>query len=226
MADNELKNKRRLFHRREVWLPTRRGWLVLVGAALIVGLVLISSIQSFLAVTAPVPTGILVAEGWMDDYALQSVVKIFKGGQYQKVFVTGVPLEKGAPLAEYKTYAELGAAVILKVGLDTNTVQAVPAPDVRKDRTYASALALKDWLAAHGTNVSSLTVVSQGAHARRTRLLYEKAFGSDVEIGIISIPSREYDPKRWWTKSAGVREVVDETVAYLYARLIFHEPAN
>lgn len=162
----------------------------------------------------------------MDDYALQSVVDIFKEGQYSKLFVTGVPLEKGAPLAEYKTYAELGAAVILQLGLRTNVVQAVPAPDVRKDRTYASALALKEWLAAHGTNISSLTVVSQGAHARRTRLLYEKAFGSDVEIGIISIPSREYDPKRWWTKSAGVREVVDETVAYLYARLIFREPAN
>ena len=193
----------------------------MLGVLLLVGLVLVHSIQPFLAVTAPESGGVMVAEGWMDDYAMQAAVDKFQQGHFDKFYVTGIPLEEGAPLAQYKTYAELGAAVAVKMGLSTNVVQAVPAPDVCKDRTYASAVALKEWLNGHGTNVSSLTVVSQGAHARRTRLLYEKAFGSDVKIGIISIPNREYDPNRWWIKSAGVREVIDESVAYLYARLFF-----
>lgn len=202
-------------------LPTRRGWLLLLGAVLILGLILIRSIQPFLAVTAPEPGGVMVAEGWMDDYAMQAAVDKFEHGHFDKFYVTGIPLERGAPLAEYKTYAELGAAVAVKMGLSTNVVEAVPAPDVRKDRTYASAVALKEWLGAHGTHVSSLTVVSQGAHARRTRLLYQKAFGPATRVGIIAIPNREYDPERWWISSAGVREVIDESVAYLYARLFF-----
>jgi len=210
--------------RRELLVPTRRGWLLLLLVAGCLGLVLLRTIHPFLAVSAPVTGGVLVAEGWLADYALQAAVEEFKRDDYEGFYVTGIPLEKGAPLSEYRTYAELGAAVVTKLGLATNEVHAVPAPDVRQDRTYASAVALKRWMNREGRTVPALTVVSVGAHARRTRLLYERAFGAGTEIGIIAVPDREYEPHRWWASSSGVRDVVDETVAYLYARFIFRAP--
>jgi hypothetical protein len=54
--------------------------------------------------------------------------------------------------------------------------------------------------------------------------LYEKAFGAGTVIGVIAVPDREYEPQRWWASSSGVRDVVDEAVAYLYARFIFRAP--
>ncbi len=213
-----------LLGRQELLVPTRRGWLLLVLVTGCLALVLIRSIQPFLAVSAPVTGGLLVAEGWLADYALQAAVDEYQRGAYEGFYVTGLPLEKGAPLSEYRTHAELGAAIVTKLGLAPNEVHAVPAPDVRQDRTYASAVALKQWLAQQGLAVPALTVVSVGAHARRTRLLYEQAFGAGTEIGIIAVPDRDYEPHRWWAASSGVRDVVDETVAYLYARFIFRAP--
>jgi hypothetical protein len=72
------------------------------------------------------------------------VIAEFRRHHYTKLYVVGVPLERGAPLSEYKTYAELGAATLLKLGMDRDSIQAIPAPLVRQDRTYASALVLKN----------------------------------------------------------------------------------
>src|SRR5437660_848146 len=136
--------------RRECLFPTWRGWLLLVFAVAVLVVFSLRGAYPFLAVNDPVDGGALVMEGWLPDYALQEAITEFRRGHHSRIFVTGGPLENGAPLSEYRTYAELGAATLLRLGLNTNAVQAVPAPRVRLDRTYASALALKDWLAPHG----------------------------------------------------------------------------
>ena len=112
------------------------------------------------------------------------------------------------------------------MGLDTNAVQAVPAPLVRTDRTYASAVALRDWLHGHGGPVAGLNVISVGPHARRTRLLFERALGQGTTVGIIALEDREYDPGRWWKSSQGFRTVTGEWLAYGYARLLFSPPED
>jgi hypothetical protein len=74
----------------------------------------------------------------------------------------------------------------------------------------------------------SFNILTEDFHARRTRLLYEKVFGKDVAIGIIAIPSPDYDAHHWWRYSDGVREAVGESIAYLYAKFLFFpwEPAH
>ncbi|MGA2785955.1 MAG: YdcF family protein [Verrucomicrobiota bacterium] len=211
-----------LVRRRECLLPTWRGWLLLLLTGLLMATGAVRKVQSFLAVTDPVAGGALVVEGWAPDYALEEVITEFRHHHYTKLYVVGVPLEKGAPLSEYKTYAELGAATLLKLGLDRDSVQAVPTPAVRQDRTYTSALALKQWLQEHDAMPAELNLMSLGAHARRSRLLFEKAFGRDTRVGIIALEDRDYDPELWWKSSQGVRTVTDELIAYGYARLWFH----
>ena len=135
----------------------------------------------------------------------------------------GGPLPKGHCLAEYGSYAELAAATLKKLGLDEDKIRAVPVCGVKKDRTYASAMALKKWLLDSGLNVKAINIISHGCHARRTWLLFEKAFDEDkVEVGIITEPNRNYDPKRWWTSSEGVRTVIGQAIAYIYARVFFY----
>jgi len=164
---------------------------------------------------------VLVVEGWVPDYVLEEARAEFGRHRYLTLYVTGGPLERGGYLSEYKTYAELGAATLIQIGMSKDALEAVPAPLVRQDRTYTSAVALNNWLRQHGVNVTSINVVSMGAHARRSRLLFQEAFGEGSRVGIIAVEDRNYDPRYWWKFSQGVRVVVDELVAYIYAVFVF-----
>jgi uncharacterized SAM-binding protein YcdF (DUF218 family) len=213
-----------LLRRRQCLMPTLRGWLLLgVGAAALLVSVF-RGIQPFLAVTDPVPGGILVVEGWMPDYALKAAIAEFKRTHYDRLLVTGIPLQNGAPLSEYKNFAQLGAATLIKLGLSTNEVQAVPAPEVQRDRTYATAIALKHWLREHHLAPTRINLITGGAHARRSRLMFEKALGKGVAVGVIALPPKDYEERRWWHSSQGVRTIIGEALAYTYARLLFHPP--
>ncbi len=192
--------------------------LVTVGALVVFG---VRGAYSFLAVSDPVDNGALVVEGWLPDYAFQEAIKEFRKGYHSQIFVTGGPLENGAPLSEYRTFAELGAATLLRLGGGTNAVQAVPAPRVQLDRTYASAVALKNWLDSHAITETNFNVISLGPHSRRSRLLFEKALGKNYNVGVIAVGNQEYDTNHWWESSSGVRTMMDESIAYLYVRLSF-----
>ncbi len=205
-------------------MPTFRGCIVISLSVGVLLILFVRSLYPFLALNDPVPGGLLVVEGWAPDYGLQIAMEEFKRDHYQKIYVTGGPLELGFHLAAYKTYAQLGAATLIRLGLDSNVVQAVPAPMVRQDRTYTSAVSLKKWLLEHGIQPTKIHLMTEGPHGRRSRLLYEKAMGHEVVVGVTSFPSRQYDPQHWWRYSAGFRNVVDEAVAYLYARLLFSAP--
>jgi len=213
-----------LLRRRQCLVPTLRGWLLL-GLSTVALLVLVfRGIHPFLAMTDPVPGGVLVVEGWVPDYMLEAAIAEFKRTHYDRLFVTGVPLQHGAPLSEYQNYANLGAATLVKLGLSTNRVQAVPAPAARRDRTYHTAVALKHWWRDHDLAPTRVNLITGGPHARRSRLMFQKALGRGVTVGVIAIPANDYDEQRWWRYSQGVRIIIGETLAYTYARLFFYPP--
>ena len=49
----------------------------------------------------------------------------------------------------------------------------------------------------------------------------KKRFGKDVQVGIIAVANVDYPANRWWHYSQGLKDVVSEFAAYLYARLLF-----
>ena len=215
-----------LARRRSKWVLTWRGRLLVL--ALGAGVLMVGGrhLPFFLAVNAPVTSEVLVVEGWVPDYALAAAVAEFKERGCARLYATGGPREAGVPLSEYKTYATLSSAVLIRLGLSEQAVQAVSAPGMRKDRTYASAVALREWLRAHGGVPLRFNVLSVGPHARRTRLMYEKAFGKNIQVGIIAIEDQDYPAAQWWKSSSGVRSVLDEALAYVYARVFFRRPGD
>jgi hypothetical protein len=202
-------------------VPTCRGGLALLLGLAMVAWVSVRTIYPFLATNHPYPGGVLVVEGWASSRALDYVVAEFGRNHYEKIYVTGGPVEIGTFMSNYPTYAERGAATLVGMGLGTNTVQAVPAPITRQDRIYTSAAALRNWWREHGVTPKGVNLISEGPHARRTRLFYRKALGKEVQVGVVALPGRDIDPKHWWRTSAGFRSVVDEFVGYLYAVLFF-----
>lgn len=214
----------RLVRRREGWFPTWRGWLAVSGVLLALALLVVGRLHPFLAVTSPVDSDYLAVEGWVPDFVHEAGLKEFRKGGYKLLLVPGGPLEKGEPLSEYQTFAEFGAAVLRRYGCPTNVLRAVPAPKVRHDRTYASAYALRLWLEREKLPPRRLNVVTADSHARRTRLLFQKAFGDATEIGIIAIPDDRFDSNRWWRSSQGFRTITGEAIGYVYARFLFSPP--
>jgi uncharacterized SAM-binding protein YcdF (DUF218 family) len=210
--------------RRQCLAPTLRGWVLLVLSFGALAVFAALEVEPFLAVTDTVPGGVLVVEGWVPDYMLEVAIAEFKHTHYAKLFVTGIPLEQGAPLSEYKNYACLGAATLLKLGLSTNEVQAVPTPLTQRDRTYAMAFSLKHWLREHGMAPTKVNLITSGPHARRSRLMFEKALGRDCPVGVLAVPAIDYDERHWWRSSQGVRIIISEVIVYTYARLLFYPP--
>src|SRR5437660_6987324 len=109
---------------RKCLVPTLRGGLVLVVILAALTTLAVREIHPFLAITDPLPGGYLVVEGWAPDYTLRQAFSEVHRNHYEKVLVTGGPLLWGAPLSEYKTYAEIAAATLEKLGFSTNMIQA------------------------------------------------------------------------------------------------------
>jgi uncharacterized SAM-binding protein YcdF (DUF218 family) len=211
-----------VFVRTERWGLSWRGRILvsIVSAGLVVSVYF--SVYPFLAITQRVNANVLVVEGWVHKYAIRSAVEEFRRGSYQRIFTTGGPVVgNGGYVNDFQTSASVGADLLKKVGVPDEAVQMVPSHEIGRDRTYSSALALRDWLENHDRSVRSFNIVTEDFHARRTRLLYEKAFGKDVAIGIIAVRNPDYDASHWWRYSDGVREAVGESIAYLYAKLFF-----
>lgn len=213
-----------LLRRRECLVPTLRGWVLAALGVAALALLGFLGIGPFLAVTDPIPGGVLVVEGWSPDWVMKAAITEFKQHPYAKLLVTGLPVEQGTLLSAYTNYAHVGVATLLKLGLTTNEVQAVPANNVRRDRTYNMAVSLKHWVREHGLSPAKVNLMTVGAHARRSRLLFEKALGNGVAVGIVAIPDEGYDARHWWNSSQGVRTVIGEALAYGYARFLFHSP--
>ena len=219
-----MKSYFSLLQRKERLCLTWRGRLAVLVLLALALFGAVRGIHPFLAVHESKPGGYLVVEGWAPDYVFETVTNEFAKNHYKKIYITGNPIDKGAPLMEYKSAAELGAATLAKMGMDTNCFEAVPAPFVARDRTYTSALTLKEKLAAEGKLPAKLNILTLDTHARRTRLLAEQVFGTNATIGVLAIPCRDYDGAHWWRSSPGVRIVMGELLAYGYARFIFTKP--
>jgi len=208
--------------RKERWGMSSQGWLVVFGGLLLIVALFLFRIYPFLAVTRPVDTNVLVVEGWIHEYAIRAAVEEFRHKSYERVFATGGPVEgNGGYINDYNTSASVGADLLKKDGLPDGALQMVPSRVMDRDRTYGSALALRNWLQEHNMTVRSVNVLTEDLHARRTRLLFQRALG-DVTVGVIAIPNPDYDAKHWWRYSAGVKDVFAEAVSYLYARLLFY----
>lgn len=218
--------KLKFFHQRTLWIPTGRGCALIVSVFLLCGWFCFSHLYGFLAIRAPVPSEILVVEGWASDNVLKQSIQEFYQNGYRCIVTVGVPVENGSYLLDYKTFAEIAAQSLRKMGVPENAVFAAPGHQVMTDRTYQSAVAFKKWLQKNRPETRSINMISGGAHARRTRLMFEKALGPEIKVGILSKDPEEYNGNNWFLCSAGVRDVMSEFISYCYARLIFRPPST
>ncbi|MEO6245603.1 MAG: ElyC/SanA/YdcF family protein [Opitutaceae bacterium] len=208
--------------RRERWGLSWRGCAVLL---FFIGLAtggFLFGVYPFFAVSDRVETRLLVVEGWVDNHAIKVAAEEFQLGGYERVFSTGGPVEGvGGYVNDYSTAASIGAGRLKQAGVPAEKVQMVPSRVSARDRTYGSAVALREWCEQNQVPLTAVNVLTVDVHARRSRLLFQMALGPKVKVGIISVPNVDYDAARWWRYSEGVRAVIGESIAYAYVRFLF-----
>lgn len=209
-----------LVRRREIWFPTIWGWLVLLLIAAATIVFVARNLHGFLAPNHAVGARVLVVEGWLNPEGLDQAVSAFRAGAYERVVTTGGPID-WPELRAHATFAERAADYLRRHGLADASVTAVPAPETLEDRTYLSAVMVREWARRSGLAFDALDVFSSGTHARRTRLLYRLAFGPNVEVGVFAARSSDYDANAWWRTSTGARDVLDQAIGLLWVKIFF-----
>lgn len=209
-----------LFVRRQRWTLTWTGRLLVLASVAALAVILARGLYTFLAITEPTDGQFLVVEGWMSTYAYREAGAQFRKGHYQKVIAAGVlDWDEGGELREH-----FGGERLIGFGVPPDRVVTTSSGEVRQERTFHAALAVKRWLQEQGLRATSIDLVTLGAHARRSRLVYQSALGNEVKVGVIALEDRRFDRDHWWRSSVGVRTVLGELIAYLYVRMVYSVP--
>ena len=213
----------------------RRRRLILVtfsiGATLI-GLVWVVWIHRFLALTQPVGQGVLVVEGWIPRAALASVPAVFSAGDYQYLAI----VTSARDSADNGLSTDNVARELVRLGCNANKLVRITAPfgTTRRtyefpvwgnwatlnltQRTYATALAVRDWLSQLPAPIKSVDILTVGVHSRKSWIFFQHVMGSRYRVGVISAPEPSYDPRYWMLSKRGFLIVNRSLCGYLYAK--------
>lgn len=211
-----------LVNKKPRWGLTWKGWLVVIFVLSSWIYYTFQNIVPFLTAQAPIDAELLVIEGYIPDYALPGIIREYRSKPYKMIITTGVWYPQGTYLAQFKTAPDVLRYSLIKLGIDPENIVSVPLPrNEYRDRTYQCAMSIKKYLAQNRLQFESMNLYSVGVHGRRSRYLFEKALGDQMEIGNIVALEITYNPDRWYKTSTGFRTVTDEMVAWLYARVLF-----
>jgi len=121
---------------------------------------------------------------------------------------------------DFHSVASICAYGLVQGGVPPGQVTTLPSGEREKNRTLASAMAVRHWLEREGlAGRCSLNVVSESIHSRRTYIIYHKVLkGTGCQVGMIPV-SLEGDRYKGFTISR--KDIAREMAGSLYYRLLF-----
>lgn len=216
-----LLAKPRLFKTYTLCLPTIWGWLLLLSLSALLAFWSVRNIAYFLAYQKPVTSQILVVDGWMNEANLLEAAHHFESGNYQFVITSGGPIKHTMLNPQHDYYAEQASYILEKYGIPASKIITIPTPASAQNRTFLSAVTVRDWLDKNMPSYKSLNLFTSGVHSRRSLFLYRMAFDDDKQIGVLLAPPDGYQLSDWWTNSAGVKSVLMETFSFAWTVCCF-----
>ncbi len=209
-----------LFRRRYLPVPTLPGALLILLALGLPLYFLFTHAAHFLALQKPVGGELLVIEGWLGKNELAAAYRTFDLQGYRFAIVSGGPIT-----SDFNTgpanYAERAREYLLSVGFPQARLTAVPAPYSAQERTFLSAVTVREWLSEQGVVIDSLDVFSADIHARRSRDLYRLAFGEEVSVGVYAMEPEDFELDRWWESSDTAKAVLAELLGWVFVKCCF-----
>jgi len=177
----------------------------------------LARLHDFLAMNAPVAANVLVVEAWIwQAPAMREAADEFMRGHYDRAIAVGAPVEEESGDRSHSS-AELAAARLKELGVPAAAIVTLPLTGDTTHRTYRSALLVREWLRRSHERVTGLNVFTLGSHGRKSLILFQRALGSGLPLGVISGTDHTFDPKQWWISPRGIYVIARKTAGYLYA---------
>jgi hypothetical protein len=168
----------KIINKRERWGLTGWGWLSLLIMVMIGGWLFVRNIVPFLSKEKTIDARVMVLEGYIPDFALPGIIKIFHESNYEFLIATATTYDQGLYISGVASPADLFGKSLKRLSFDNNKMDLVPAPaNVLCDRTFDTGIAVKSFLEIYHPEVKKINLVSLGVHARRSQYLYKLAFG-------------------------------------------------
>jgi hypothetical protein len=176
-----------LLVRRERWGLSWRGRLLTL--ILLLGILGFGyrSLHPFLAVTEQLTDELLIVEGWIPVYTVHLAAEEFVRGKYRRLLIVRPLYEGEEGVLHGRHTGEYMATVLARCGVPEDSIETLYFRGSDQDRTYHSALAVRDWLSEQDEQIGGLEVATMGPHARRSRLLYRKAMSNGTRVGVIAM---------------------------------------
>jgi len=217
-----LKSCFKLYKNTECKRLTLTGWLFLIVWIMILSILIRKNAYSFLAVSKSVESKLLGIEGHVSDYTLDIAKMFFIQNNITPIFTPAVPMIQGRYLYGYSNYADLIAASLFRLGIDSSLIMSVPSNPKQKDRVFESTLTIKRQYRKMNLIEGNFNILTSGIHARLTKYLFQKAISEYWKIGIISVHSIDYNTDKWRKSCFSVKAVVYESLAWKYAKFLFY----
>lgn len=209
------------FHRKEVYAPTFLGVILILIIGFSISFVLLRSTYPFLAQNAKPVSKVLVVEGWLPESGLKNAIDFYRQNDYKYMVITGVPITQWTYSSPFSNMADASKESMRRFYFRDSIYTAIIPNTILRDRTYATAIALKMTFEDWETQPENFDLYSMGAHSRRSYLMFRKAF-PEMKIGLIADTDLSFDPDNWYKTSRGFRIVFSELISYLYSRLFFY----
>ncbi|MBU0731078.1 MAG: YdcF family protein [Proteobacteria bacterium] len=183
------------------------------------GLAYAFNIYPFLVINQPVNGEILVVEGWIPSALLEQAAELFNHGSYTMIASVGGPSTGETADRIEQTDAYRGKNELIEFGVPAEKIVAVPVWELKQNRTFTTAKAFSLWLNEVKPSVKKIDVFTASVHGRKSRLLFRRALGDSVQVGIISANSEESEDKFWFRSKRMLYLIPRNTLGYLYALL-------
>jgi uncharacterized SAM-binding protein YcdF (DUF218 family) len=114
----------------------------------------------------------------------------------------------------------MAAREMIHLGVPKQRIIVATAEYNESHRTFETAIAVWRALRVADTRPVAVDVFTLGPHARRSALVFAKVLGSETSVGVIGWLPPDCKTEPWWRSSERSRELLDETVGYLYEVLL------
>jgi len=118
------------------------------------------------------------------------------------------------------SFADAAAEHLIAAGTPAARIRKLPTVLSGRSRTWANAQRFAQEVRQRG--IRRADVISFGIHARRSRLTFAQACGSDVTVGVRCVEDPELQRGRWWHHPIGwikvLRELAGVPASYLVDR--------
>ncbi len=113
-------------------------------------------------------------------------------------------------LPAWPTYAHSAQAALVRKGVPSSLITAVPAYGLPRSRTWGNAHAFG--IQARNDDLAAYDVATLGVHARRSRNLFRAASGRQVHVGVVALTDPYCTKTNWWRSYRGWATLIKEVL--------------